>query len=348
MSVIHPTVRLLAAVLLAVLGLACSRHASANCIVSPFASFSAQNIDINLGEISVPSSLPVGGVVLARTFSISAKSATTFICDPFGPNSSSLVIFQTTSNAYVPALPRVLTTAVPGIGIRMTQTLTGIGGAFTSANYTADIYYRPGQVLGIPASTVVVELIKTGATVGSGKIGNDGLFAGQVLNNARIPMVTLNLRNGGAIIKAPTCKVSAGSQNIAVNFGPVSSTAFSGVGAIAANRDFDIALDCQSADVANATVGIRVDALQDASNFAGALPLVAAADAASGVAIQVVRRESQGEQPVRFGENIVLATGAMNAGTLVLPLRARYIQTRAGAVLPGKAAGSATFTIQYN
>lgn len=348
MSVIHPSVRLLAGAVLAGLGVAFSQYASANCRVNPLVSFAAQNIDVNLGEISVPSTLPVGGVILARSFSISPKSANTFICDPFGPNSSSLVIFQATSNGYVPTVPGGLVTAVPGIGIRIMQTLTGNGGVLISPYYAADVYYRPGQLLGIPASTVTVELIKVDATVGSGKIGNDGLFAGQVLNNARTPMVTLNLRNGGAIIKPPTCKVSAGSQNIAVNFGPVSSSAFSGVGAIAANRDFNIELDCQSSNVANSTVGIRVDALQDASNFKGALPLAVSAGTASGIAIQMVRRDSQGEQPVRFGENIVLATGVMNTGTLVLPLRARYIQTRAGAVLPGKAAGSATFTIQYN
>lgn len=348
MSVIHPSVRLFAGAVLAVLGVAYSQHASANCRVNPLVSFAAQNIDINLGEISVPSSLPVGGVIIVRSFNISPKSATTFICDPFGPNSSSLAIFQATSNGYVSGVPGGLITAVPGIGIRITQTLTGNGGGLSSSYYPAEIYYRPGQILGIPASTVTVELIKTSAAVGSGKIGGDGVFVGQVLNNARTPMVTLNLRNGGAIIKPPTCKVSAGSQNIAVNFGPVSSSAFSGVGAIVANRDFNIELDCQSSNVANSTVGIRVDALRDASNFPGVLALAVSADAASGIAIQVVRSESQGEQPVRFGENMVLATGVMSAGTLVLPLRARYIQTRAGVVLPGKAAGSATFTIQYN
>ena len=348
MPVIHPTVHLLAATLLAVLGATYSQHASANCRVNPLVSFSAHNIDINLGEISVPSSLPVGGVILTRTFSISPKSATTFICDPFGPNSSSLAIFQATSNAFVPTVPGGLTTAVPGIGIRITQTLTGNGGAFTSVYYTAEVYYRPGQVLGIPASTVTIELIKTGATVGSGKIGNDGIFAGQVLNDARTPMVTLNLRNGGAIIKSPTCKVSAGSQNIAVNFGSVPSSAFSGIGAVVANRDFNIELDCQSSDVATSTVGIRVDALQDASNLPGVLPLTAMVDAASGVAIQMVRRDGAGEQPLRFAENVVLATGPVSAGKLTLPLRARYIQTRAGRVIPGKANGLATFTIQYN
>lgn len=202
--------------------------------------------------------------------------------------------------------------------------------------------------MGVPASTVTIELMRTSATVGSGPIGYDGLFAGQVLNDAKIRVVTLSLRNGGAIIKAPTCKVSAGNQNIAVNFGKVSSNAFSGVATTAANRDFNIELDCQSSDVANATVGVRVDALQDASNLPGVLPLTATADAASGIGIQMVRRTGQGEQPLHFGESVVLATGPMSPGTLVLPLSARYIQTRAGAVLPGKAGGSATFTIQYN
>lgn len=214
--------------------------------------------------------------------------------------------------------------------------------------YPAEFSYWPFQSFGIPSSTVVVELIKTSADVGSGPVAPNGLFAGQQVFGIDRPIVSLSIAGGGATIRPPTCKPSAGSQNIAVNFGSVSANAFSGMGTVAANRDFTIELDCQSSAAAGSTIGVRVDAQQDASNRPGVLPLTVSADAASGIAIEMVRRGTQGEQPLRFGENVVLATGAVGAGTLVLPLRARYIQTKAGAVGPGRAAGMATFLIQYN
>ncbi|PZU28055.1 MAG: fimbrial protein [Stenotrophomonas sp.] len=348
MSVNQRSLRMLAPAMLSVLLLLGAQRASANCRINPAVNFVTQDIDVNLGEISVPSSLPVGGVILTRSFPVTAKAANTFLCDLAIPNQSRLAFFASWSPIAVPGMTSVYSTAVAGVGIRIRQTVAVQGGGVSTLYYYSDVYYGPFQSFGIPSSNVVVELIKTSASVGSGPLGPSGIFAGQQLYYADKFMLTLSVREGGALIKSPTCKPSAGSRNIAVNFGSVSASAFSGVGTVAANRDFTIELDCQSSIAAGSTVGVRVDAQQDASNLPGVLPLTASADAASGIAIQMVRHDGLGEQSLRFGENIVLVAGAMNAGTLVLPLRARYIQTKAGQIGPGSAGGVATFVIQYN
>lgn len=349
MSLIHCPMRLLGVAMPAVLGFCFVQPAFALCKISS-PSFVAQTIDLNLGEVSVPSNLQVGGVILTRTFPVTSKASTSFRCDLYG-GCAKLALFQGGILSGVPGFGEgVLTTAVPGIGIRIRQTVAANGGGTSTHYYPVEMRYGALASFGIPSSNLVVELIKVNAVVGSGPIAGPGLLAGLILDgvDSFSPLLAVTLRAGGATIKPPTCVPSAGSKNIAVNFGAVSRSVFSGVGAVAGNRDFNIELDCQSSSVAGSTVGVRVDALQDASSMPGVMALTASTDAASGIAIQMVQRGAQGEQPLRFGETVVLASGAMNAGTLVLPLRARYIQTSAGAVGPGRAGGMATFTIQYN
>lgn len=104
MSLIHRSMQLVASAALAALGVLVAPGASANCTVNPLVGFSAQNIDINLGEVSVPPSVPVGGVFLTRVYNISPKPSNSFICGPFGPNGGELVVFQPISNGYVPEM----------------------------------------------------------------------------------------------------------------------------------------------------------------------------------------------------------------------------------------------------
>ena len=351
MPLIHRSMRLLAAGTVAMLGLLIVRCATAACLPTSSSGYVGQIIYLDLGQIAVPSTLPVGGVILTRSFPVTPKSSTTFHCDLFTAGYSRLTPYQSAFGILAVGVGAgVFNTAVDGIGIRLQQTVVVAGGGTSTLYYPAQINYAYFQYFGIPSSNLVVELIQTSAVVGSGPIGTPGLAFGQMLDGigGLPPILAINLRDGGTTIQPPTCTPSAGSLNIAVDFGKVSRSVFSGVGSVSASRDFKIELDCQSSSLPASTVGVRVDAPQDASNLPGVLPLNSSADAASGIAIQLVKGGAQSEQTLRFGESSVLASGAMNAGKLVLPLRARYIQTTQGAVRAGKANGMATFTIQYN
>jgi hypothetical protein len=87
------------------------------------------------------------------------------------------------------------------------------------------------------------------------------------------PGTDLDLQGSGTTVVSPTCEVQAGSRNIAVDFGSVPNTTFTGVGSKAVDRDFEIRLNCQGSNVAayQSKIGIRLDADQDSSNMPGVL-----------------------------------------------------------------------------
>ncbi|OCA59129.1 fimbrial protein, partial [Xylella fastidiosa subsp. pauca 11399] len=129
----------------------------------------------------------------------------------------------------------------------------------------------------------------------------------------------------GITIVTSTCQDDAGSKNITVNFGSVSSNTFKGLGSKGPESDFTINLRCQGAD--QAQIAVHIDGTQDSSRQTGELSINSASD---------------------VGQAITLGRTTINASsTLSLPMRARYIQTQTGKVGPGAAKGTATFTIEY-
>ncbi|MNT29078.1 Type-1 fimbrial protein, A chain precursor [compost metagenome] len=85
-----------------------------------------------------------------------------------------------------------------------------------------------------------------------------------------------------------------------------------------------------------------MDAPQDPSNEPGVLrPTRGTPNLATGVGIQVIDAKNV---PVKFGEEALVGT-SMN-GDYVLNYTARYFQT-GNQVTPGRADGTATFSIEY-
>ncbi|WP_313275082.1 fimbrial protein [Stenotrophomonas sp.] len=344
MPLIHSCASVLIRVLLVVVAGAASKSAMAACMISPFSGFVPQDIDLSMGPISVPPGLPVKGVIAKRTFSITPKPANQFICALFVLNYMTIEYVPTRKNIDAP----IYATDVPGVGVTLVVNVVPV---------LSTGFYYPGVVrlalqnqFYIPSGTFEIAFIKTAEVVGSGQVALPGLFARQYLegDGPGKPVLTASFRGAGTSIVPPTCVASAGSANIAVDLGRVSSSSFTGVGSVSPSRDFSIDLDCGSLDKAGATIGVRLDAVQDVSGAPGVLRLAAGADSAQGVGIQLLQRQGAGESQVRFAENIVLATAPVSAGRLSLPMRARYMQTQAGQVTPGKGNGVATFTIQYN
>lgn len=344
MPLIHSYVLVLVRLLLIVAASVVSQSALASCRINPLASFVAQDIDLSMGPISVPPGLPVNGVIAKRTFLVAPKPASQFVCGLFVANYITLDYSPARKTVILP----VVATDVPGVGVTLVINMVPV--MSTAMYYSGMVMLAIQNQFYIPSGTLEITFIKTAEVVGSGQVAPTGLFSRQYLDGdgSGKPVLTASFRGAGTSIIPPTCKASADSINIAVDLGKVSSSSFTGVGSVSPSRDFSIDLDCGSLDKAGATIGVRLDAVQDASGVPGVLRLSGGADSAEGVGIQLLQRQGAGESQVRFAENIVLATAPVSAGRLSLPMRARYMQTQAGKVTPGKGNGVATFTIQYN
>lgn len=317
--------------------------AQARCTLNA-TTFVAQDVQIDMGQVTILPTLPVGGLIKELVVVINER-ANAARCNGAG---SAIGIFNNAAQRIaVPGFSNVYATDVAGVGIRVYRDSGDI-----KAFYPHTLLLPDSDNVRLAAGTFRVELIKTAAVTGSGLIAPAGRFTTYYFDGdgAAKPVLVSTFRGSGTTVVNPTCSVQAGSRNIVVDFGSVPASTFTGVGSRAMDRDFDIRLDCQGSNVAQfqSRIGIRLDAAQDSSNLPGVLPLTVAANAASGIGIELVQRNGSAEQQIRFAQNIDLGVSVAGSSTLSLPLRARYVQTRAGRVTPGKANGAATFTIQYN
>lgn len=306
--------------------------------------FIPQDVQMDMGQVVILPSLPVGGLIKELVVVINERPS---VAQCSGAGSAIGMFNNAAQRVAVPGFADVYATDVAGVGIRVYRDSGNV-----KAFYPHTLLLPNSSNVRLAGGTFRVELIKTAAVTGSGPIAPPGRFTTYYFDGdgPSKPVLVSTFNGSGTTVVNPTCSVQAGSRNIVVEFGSVPASTFTGVGSRAVDRDFDIRLACQGSNVAQfqSRIGIRLDATQDSSNLPGVLPLTAAADAATGIAIELVQRTGTAERQVRFAENIDLGTSVPGPSTMSLPLRARYIQTRAGRVTPGKANGTATFTIQYN
>ncbi|WP_058569552.1 fimbrial protein [Xylella fastidiosa] len=322
-------------------------HVQATCTIKQ--GIVAQNIDFGAGRILIQPSLAIGDRIALLTHNINrVENYATCV------NNGTMYGAFTRSMTPVSGMNKVYATDVAGVGIRLYREAR----AEKVSNFyphVLDVNTRAGEKtnLNLNAGYFQVELIKTAATTGSGPIASAGPFTTYYADGSGIgrPILTSSLSGIGITIVTSTCQVDAGSKNIAVNFGSVSSNTFKGLGSKGPERDFTINLICQGGNVAEADqaqISVRIDGTQDSSGQSGVLAITSASDAASNVGIELVDLLTGSERQVVFGQAITLGRTTINASsTLSLPMRARYIQTQTGKVGPGAAKGTATFTIEY-
>ncbi len=323
------------------------QQASGACEVRSIIGFVGQDIAIDLGQVVVLPNTPVGGVIKEVVEPVNRSRDYILYCD----NSGGSRLFRFVNAAQqvaVPGFDNVYATDVEGIGIRVfrrTDTVT---------DYPSTIPVRTeayGKVLlrHVGEGQLVFQLIKTSENPGSGRIAPNGRFTSYHYDGSpNTHMLTSSFSGAGVTVISPSCEVQAGSRNIAVDFGNVANNDFNGVGSYVGGRDFEIRLTCQGGGTIDPyKVNIRIDAEQDASNMPGVLKLNNVADSATGVGIQIVQRNGNTEKEIRFNQGINLGSAQTGSSNLILPLRARYVQTESGRVGAGVANGYATFTIEY-
>ncbi|RTQ87498.1 MULTISPECIES: fimbrial protein [Stenotrophomonas] len=306
--------------------------------------FDPQEVLIDAGYITVLPSTPIGGLIKQISGGIHGKA---FVaqCDLWGGKEIS-VFENPDRRVAVPGLANVYTTDVPGIGVRVMRSVSGGSPFFYPHSQSHSV--KPGW-LGIDGGSFIIDLVRTAEQIGTGRVAPTGTFTRFYYdgNSTSNPALTSKFSSNGNVVVKPTCEVDAGSRNIPVAFDNVPANRFNGPRTRGDNRDFSIKLLCQGG-ARETRVKIRIDATPDDSGYQGVLKLDNVQNRASGVGIEMVRRSGTSEVPFSLGDPLVVGFTQPTASTLELPLRARYIQTREGAVGPGVANGKATFTLQYD
>ncbi|MFC5475738.1 fimbrial protein [Paraherbaspirillum soli] len=153
-------------------------------------------------------------------------------------------------------------------------------------------------------------------------------------------------------ITADVCGIKGGSNNQTVQLGSVSAKVLDAVGKQSTGTDFTIELqDCSSSTLNGATV--KFTGVEDA-DAAGLLKIADGAGAAKGVGILVTDANGKPYSIGTAGEKITLTEGGN-----VLKFKAAYQATKADVkdgngkvtapgVVPGKANGTAMFTVDYD
>ncbi|MEO6934930.1 MAG: fimbrial protein [Collimonas sp.] len=322
----------LALMALSAMALLSAASAHASCVRPPGAT--EKIISMDMGTVIIPNNAPVSMTPFATkqfVIPIAGASETSWICSGGGFVTGSML-----QGTPVAGMPNVYTTAVPGVGIRLSRQITGIGQTY----YPHTINVPNGNAEFRSPSYFTVELIKIAAKTGNGPLAA-GTYTTYVGNGDNKSAITSILSGNGITIITPSCTVDAGSKNVMVNFGSVSTGSFKGVGSTAGSQPFNIKLNCQRGENAQNTILLNMTATADPSNSPGVTQLTQGAGVATGVGIQILDKNSN---PVVFGTAATVGPSADIQ--YVVPFTARYYQT-AAKITTGPANGAATFTIEY-
>ncbi|MCR6480128.1 type 1 fimbrial protein [Variovorax sp. ZS18.2.2] len=304
--------------------------------------YQMKEILMDMGRVIIPNETPVGAVFKTERFPILINGASEVSSNCFGGGSVSGRILQGNP---VPGRDNVFTTQVPGVGIRFSREITSGDGRSTQTFYPHNLA-RIGDVdtAIYSPSYFTVDLMKIAATTGNGPLAA-GTYTTYTRDGDSSVIINSFLSGFGITIITPSCSVDAGSKNIVVDFGKVPQSNFKGRGTTTGDRNFNIRLNCRAGVGERNIVHLRMDATKDPAAVGddGVLQITqGGANNATGVGIQIVDGNSR--TPVKFGDEALV--GPSKDGDYVLPYTARYFQT-GEKVTPGRADGTATFTLDY-
>lgn len=320
-----------------------SKGALASCAFMDSRFDANATVNINMGNVVVQRDTPIGTVVATvndsalggrnNFFECTSSGFTTQWAEGSGGFTPVTYGGQTLYQSGVPGLAfRVVT---PGAG--STAGRYGTGALPRSLNgvsclSSGGVWYR---LCGGTWGNYRLQLVKIAATTGSGTLMSGSITRALVVGESSI----INYTIASGSVQTVACSVT--SSNITVPMSKTKNTDFSGVNTTSGETDFSIKLNCDAATNINLTISPGSSGATDTKQGILKLDNIGAADAASGVGVQVLYNSA----PVALGSRMMIATTTADGG-YDIPLKARYIQTEAR-VMPGKADANATFTMTY-
>jgi len=252
----------------------------------------------------------------------------------------------------------VFSTNIPGIGVRMARVVGTANGGSTQYYTTAGSngIAIANQSFGVVYSNTQfqIQIYKIAAATGSGTL-TPGQYSTAYFDGSGSgkPYITSWLTANIISIVTPTCTVDAGSVNQTVTLKKIQSTELKGKGTTAADKPFNIALNCVRGTGIPPTVQLSFDS--NSGNYApgtfpadGVLPQLNTTNGgAKNVGIQVLSQWNGATTPIDLGGNR-LNVGPTKDGAYVIPFIARYYQTQNNRVTGGLVSSIVTFTINYS
>lgn len=298
------------------------------------------SITIDLGDITVPSDLPVGGDITGdKSYSQNVIAQ----CE--GDGKSYVTLYSDLSPDTVYNGRSTFKTNIPGVGIQMGGVTNNVSAWITNGNTQQQIWEFTLHFLTAPIENYAYgpkfKLVKISNDIESGTLSGQ---ANHVIVSGSSSSTTYPVYLSGTVNATPPhvpgCTVSTDSTSLAL--GTHSPAEFSGVGSTTAFTNFSIPLTCES----DAQITAQVDATQDTSGAQSVIQIPTGDENASGVGVQLYWASLNGSAnvPVQFGKGVFV--GATSGGTENLQFEARYYQTQS-AIFPGDAGASATVTLSY-
>ncbi|TFY94432.1 fimbrial protein [Pseudomonas nabeulensis] len=276
--------------------------------------------------ITVPDSIPVGGVITRQRFSGTAPAY--FADCPVAVQSWIIGRYQRQQDPSTGAYY----TEVPGVGVKVTMTWAG-GGPAAFALYDQPMQYVYGKV---PSFTSAEATFYKIGPVTSGTVPAGYYWEKKWLG--RTERVRLEQGNSVRFVRpVATCDLAAGDVNRIITLPPIQTSALKDA-VSAGEHNFELTANCT--DASNVTFRFSGQpAATDSWRFANT-------GTAGGVALWLYSRINGVNQTIRADGTDSTRTVAVSGNRSVLPLGAAYFRT--GTVSQGTLLSSATVNITYN
>lgn len=329
---------------LLLIGSTLSSEAYAACTLSD--GFTSTDINMAVGAVVVQPSDSVGKVLRKATFPIPSNPSSTINCAS-GTLGWVDAVLSKNFQLETTVGPSIYKTNIPGIGIRLYQEV--INASNFSGFYPYEKQLDGNTTYNLGEGSFVVEIIKTAAATGNGKL-QTGLYSSYHLRSrSDKPILTSTVIGDTITITSSSCEIQ-GNANKIVQLPAVNKTGFTGIGSTQGEQAFDLNIKCNGGQ--NLTVSEKIGLTFDynaATNTTDVLENSAPQSTrAKGVGTQLVSQYKGSNNVIAKNEKVELGSLTSNANVEYnIPLIARYYQTDS-VTTAGTVKSMATVTIEYD